>query len=1177
MKKRLLSFFAFALTALMVNAQSWTKPEIKLTTDQVPEKAYIYNVESSKFLTKGGAWGNHASVKSDPAVAFLYEMQLQEEGVYKLYCAAADKQHYLGRESAEDVYTDYNNQASWGILWEFKAVEGGYEIYSAHSCLNFGSDKYIQEDAPVNYGLYLLGYNPERDDLTNGNGDPMGTHDGIYMVDPTDAEGYGCTWAFMTEEDYATYSTLMSLYNKLFEALEVGYTEAELDAYAALLTSTDTEAIKAAVAEVDNKILNYAYEHATPENPFDVTAKIANPTFDGAKGSEPAGWTDEFGNMLIQNNKAYHIWDDEAGVESDEYGFNNFSQNWNGSGSITESNIYQIVNDLPQGTYILQADAIATAVNADTPVSGCQLYAESGAARYGIDIDKNGWTAPGSSLPHRYQLFVTHMGGDLKIGYDFTPGSVKWFGIDNVKLFYAGPVDNPGLVALTSAIAAAEPYIDYYAEEGKYYYSESTKDQLDEALSNAKTLTESEECLAAAGTINDLMKTVKAEVTAYGNLAKFAEQVKGDMTKYPFIDDMGDKYEEYLAAYDDKTATIDQINAWINGYTDYIHAGIKSAMSDASESNPIEVTGLFKNLGFEENEKESATPTNWESNSSAFKARANVGEVWNVSFDAHTTLTDLPAGAYRIDAHALSRSGSSVDNYAAAGAGVTAEMYANGAVAKVVSQHLGAGAKKLYANDVDLTGITTEEHDSLWAPNSMEGARAYFNVAETPYVASVTANLINDGDPLVVGFRDLGDADGTVAGNSWTIWSDVRVYYIGVSANALYDEMMSLAQTALGYADKSLVTAAVDKLSDAADAAEKLSSVSAEADIVAAIKALNDAIDYYNAGIDLVQKAMQIEESYSSVRDEYDADGTELVKILDEVADAVAEESFESNEKIQGWLDALPAARTAHIVSVVLDGKTPTEENPVDITAVMVNPKFDEGTNNKSGATGWTFDWNANHIGWDKEAQQTGSDYAYEFWKATVFDMNQTIVGLPEGFYRVSCQGLYRPGNNTPEAAAIYEADPDNARDVSLYANSKSVRLTSIYDYAQKEKLGVDGEVECTLNGEAVNIPNTMISAGGYFQMGFYTNTLIVKVAKDEPLKVGLKLDGNIVDNNWCVFDNFKVEALGNDPNTAVSNIMSQVGTSEIFNLNGMKQNRLQKGVNIVRKADGAVVKVLVK
>lgn len=1188
MKKRLLSFFAFALTALMVNAQSWAKPEIKLTTDQVPEKAYIYNVESNKFLTKGGAWGNHASVKSDASVAFLYEMQAQgEENTYKLHCSAAANNGMLGRQSIEDVYTDWKAQADWGLTWEFISTEGGFIVRTAASDPQYGANKYTDDD-PVNYGLYILGYNPERDDLTNGSGDPMGTHDGIYMVDPTNADGYGCTWVFMTEDDYAVYSVQMSLYNKLEEALEVGFTEAELNSYAALLNSTDVEAIKAAIAEVDGKILNYAYDHATPENPFDVTAKIVNPTFEGAKGAVAAGWTDVFGNMLIQNNKAYHIWDDDLGAESDQYGFQNFVQNWTSSNDVScgASHIYQTLTELPQGTYILQADAIATSASASLVISGAELYATSGAARYAMALDKNAYGAEGSSLPHRYELFVTHMGGDLTIGLELSAdGYAKWFGADNFKLFYAGPVDNPGLVALTSAIAAAEPYVDEYAEEDKYYYSEETKDELEKLLDASEGLTESEACLTAAGKINDMLKTVKAEVAAYGNLAKFVQQVGGDLSKYPFIDDLGDKYDDYKGAYEDKKATVEQINEWISAYPDYIVNGIKAAMPSATEENPIEVTGLFKNLGFEENTTESATPTNWESNASAFKARANVAEVWNVAFDAHTTLEGLPAGAYRITAHALSRSGSSVENYNAfletGMSPVSSEMYANNSVVKVQSQHVGATEEQLYTNDVNLTD---DETNPLWAPNSMEGARAYFNVEATPYVAEVTANLVNDNDPLVIGFRDNG-VDGTVAGNSWTIWSDVRVYYIGVSKNELYNEMVAIAQSTYDMEDNCLVVKGCDTLSDARNAADKLSSSSSEEEITNAINNLADAIKYYNDGKALVNEVINLSTSgvYDEVINNYSVTGgSELSKILDEMNDAIADEEFESNEQIEGWLKSLPGARTAHIFAAVVteQGLTPSEEEPADVTDVMVNPKFDQGTNNKSGATGWTFDWKADHIGWNNETQQSGSDYAYEYWKATVFDMNQTIVGLPEGFYRVSCQALYRPGNNTDEVAAIYAADPDNARDMAFYANSNSVRVTSVYDYAQAEAAGVDGEGSCTLNGETVYIPNTMISAAGYFQLGFYTNTIIVKVEKDEDLKIGLKLDGNVVDANWCVFDNFKIEALGKTAPTAIEGVEADAimaGKVAIFSINGQQQSRLQKGVNIVRKADGKVVKLLVK
>lgn len=1167
MKKRLLSLFSVAFTAVAANAQSWAEPTLTLTTDTVPEKAYIYNVEQGKFLTKGGAWGNHACIKSDVTSAFLYEMQLQdEENTYKLHCSAAANNGMLGRQSIEDVYTDWKAQADWGLTWEFIPVTGGYNIRTAASDPHYGSNKYTEDD-PADYGVYLLGWSENRDDLTNGDGEPMGTNDGIYMVDPSDMEGWSITWAFMTPESYEVYNAQWSLYNKLNEAFEMGYTEAELSSYAATLKGNDVEAIAAARAEVDKLILNYAYNHATPQNPFDVTSKINNPTFEGARGAEPEGWVDEFGNMTIQNNKAYPVWDEETGAVSSEYGLNNFSQNWTASATepIAKSNIYQVINDLPQGTYFLQADAIATSASASLEVSGAELYAESGAVRYAQAIDKNPYGEAGSGDPHRYQLLITHMGGDLKIGYGFNPGYVKWFAVDNFKLFYAGPVSNPGLVALQGTLEVVQPYIDYYTQDAAHYYSEATKDLLDSEITKANAVLggSSDDCQNAATALNELLKTVKAEVTAYGKLAKFVEQVNGDMAKYPFIDDLGDKYDTYKGAYEDKNATIEQIDAWVNGYADYIKAGIIAALPSASAENPIELTGLFVNLGFEENSAESKTPTNWTANSDAFKARANTAEVWNAAFDAYTTLSDLPVGAYRIVAHGMSRSGGNADNYAAEGANVTAELYANNSSVKLVSQHVGASAEKLYSNDVNLT---EDEENPLWIPNSMEGARVYFNVAETPYVNTVTANLLNEGDLLRIGVRDNG-LDGSVPTDSWTIWSDIRVYYIGVNANALYNEMVNIVASTESMMENCQVAMAISKLQSAVSVAEKLSESSSEEDIKAAISGLNEAIEYYNEGKSLVQKVMAIQGVYEKVLEDYDVAGTDLVKIVDAMGVAVANEEFDSNEVINGWLNGLPAARTAHIyASVVIEGGlTPSLAEPVDISAVMTNPSFDEGENSRSGATGWTIDWAADHIGWNNEAQQSGSNNAYEYWKATKFDMYQEVVGLPEGFYRVSCQGLYRPGNNTDEVAAIYAADPANARDMAFYVNDKSVALTSIYDFAQEEAVGADGEASCTLDGKTVYVPNTMISAAAYFEAGYYTNTIDIEVKKGDSIKIGLKLAGNVVDANWCVFDNFKIQALGATAPTAIENVLAGGQASQaIYDLSGRKVSKAVKGIYIM-------------
>lgn len=1179
MKKILLSFFAFALSAVAAQAQSWTEPTLKLTTDAVPEKAYIYNVEQAKFLTKGGAWGNHASIKADVSTAFLYEMQDQGDGSYKLHCSAAANNGYLGRESVEDVYTDWKAQTTWGLQWSFLPVEGGFNIRSAATDPNFGDEKYAELDLENNQNIFILGWNAERDDLTNGNGEPMGTNDGVYMVDPEMAADWSCTWAFMTEEDYAVYNVQWSLYDKLNAALEMGYTEAELSQYAAALAGTDIDAINEATTQVGELILNYAYNHASPENPYDVTSKIANPTFEGARNAEPAGWVDEFGNMLIQNNKAYPVWDEDNNVESGEYGLNNFSQNWTASATdpIAQSNIYQVISELPQGTYILQADAIATSASSSLLVSGAELYAESGAAHYAVAIDKNTYGEAGSGSPHRYQLLVTHMGGDLKIGYGFTPGYVKWFAVDNFKLFYAGPVDNPGLVALESAIEAAKTYVDEYAEEDIYYYSEETKEALAAELEKAEGLksASSEECLAEAGAINDLLKAAKAEVTAYAKLIKFAEQVGKDVDKYPFIEELGDKYDEYKGAYEDKTATIEGINAWIDGYAAYIVEGVKKALPTATDENPIEVTGLFANLGFEENTAESATPNNWTCNSTAFKVRVNTAEVWNTTFDAYTTLSDLPAGAYRITAHGLSRSGDSVSNFGEEGANVTAEFYANGAAVKVKSQHLGAGAEQLYTNDVNLTN---DEENPLWAPNSMEGARRYFNVEGTPYVNTVVANLLNDGDPLRIGFRDNG-TDGAVVENSWTIWSDVRVYYIGVSNNALYEEMQLVAAKVNDIlnnaSDVEMVLQSSSLLNEAAAAAEATTVDDSEEKIVAVIAQMNNAIAYYEQGIVLANKIIDEVAVYDEIVSKYDAsDNTELTQLLDVIEAATSEEVFESNEQIEGWLAALPAARTAHIFAAVLAEAeaAPSEETPLDVTDVMSNASFES-----NNANGWTITNTGGSIG-GSDAQRTSST-AYEMWNGTAFDIHQTVVGLKEGYYRLSAKALFRNGNNSDDLAAQYFAAPDSIKGLAqFYANDKAVAVKSIYDDAQTEDPAINGQGSYVVDGQTFFTPNTMISFEAFaVELGLYSNEIDIYLDGKTDLTIGLRYE-TTASYAWFPFDEFKVSYLGTTAPTAIKDVTAaSQGVASIFNLNGQQQSRLQKGVNIVRTADGRVLKLMVK
>lgn len=1190
--KKLLPLFSLALVSAGVQAGNWTEPTLNYSTDEVPDAAYIYNVEQGKFLTKGGAWGTHAAI-ADASRAFLYEIQLQgqeEDGtnIYQLHCAAAANTGLLGRSTEIDLYTDTKSGAAWDITWIFvkDPVSGCYRIMTNPSATIYG-----MESSEGVYAAYQLGWNPNGEDLTNGNGAPMGTNEGVYMVDPTDAEGWSLDWGFVTPDDYAVYAANKTLYDELNAAEEMGYTEAELAEYAALLASTTAtiDDINAAVEALKALELNYAYDHATPENPYDVTSKIVNPTFDGAVNTEAAGWVDEFGNMKIQNNKAYGGWDDETGSETTEKQFSNFVQNWTSSNTdpIAPSNIYQVINDLPQGTYILEAWCIATSGSASLEVSGCELYAESGVAHFAAEVN-NPYGSEGSSLPHKYQVLITHQGGDLKIGYGFTPGYVKWFGMDNVKLYYAGPVDNPGLVALTSTYEMAKNYLD----EDKYYYSQALYDALDSELETAEDLLgggSSDDCLNEVNVISELLTQIKADVSAYTTLKTLLATMQSDTDVYTncgmedLADKIADLFDVYNGAYEDKKATQEQIAEWTAAYKPMIQEGIKAAMANATEESPVDITGLFDNMGFEQNTAESASPAGWTCSASAFKARANTAEVWNTSFDAYRVFENLPAGAYRLTAKALSRNGSSQENFDGH-PGITAQFYAGDAAVTIADQALGAVPQMVHSNDVN---VGTEE-SPVFLPNSMEGAHARFIAEDCPYINEVTTVIFNDGDPLRVGFRDNG-VDGVVTGNSWTIWTDLRIQFLGQSNAAIFGLIEPLVQQATAMQDKvGMVAEADKKLNEAISASENVTPASSEEDLNAVIDQLKAAIEYANTSLKLIDELMVQNEVYTAKLETLESSDTKFPTMMEEIGGAISDEEFESNEQIEQWLQMLASAWTKY---VQFDHLGATKEAPEDVTPVIINPNFDEGTNDTNGATGWTFDvttGSGGHIGYNTTAQQEGSGMAFEYWKVTAFDMSQTISGLAEGYYRLSCNALYRAGNNTPEVAAAYLADPAAARAMSLYANEEKKTVASIYDCAQPEATGADGEGSTTLGESTVWIPNTMISAGAYFNdLDLYKNELFVFVKEGEPLKIGLALTGDAADNNWCVFDNFKLEYFGNGEENApdaiqgVGTSAAQIATTRIYNVDGQQISRLQKGVNIIKTtlADGSVRvnKVLVR
>lgn len=176
-----------------------------------------------------------------------------------------------------------------------------------------------------------------------------------------------------------------------------------------------------------------------------------------------------------------------------------------------------------------------------------------------------------------------------------------------------------------------------------------------------------------------------------------------------------------------------------------------------------------------------------------------------------------------------------------------------------------------------------------------------------------------------------------------------------------------------------------------------------------------------------------------------------------------------------------------------------TTNSSTDCTGYIVNPSFDGNS-----STGWNGSPSVNYN-------------CAEKWNTT-FNVYQTITGLKEGQYQITCQGFYRSGGYN--AAASSRSAGNESLNAYLYGNDNSVALQSIFTEANT--LGAVG-VKTSAYGY---VPNTMEQASVYFNEGLYENTLICEVGSDGVLTLGVKKTTTISDD-WAIFDNFTLTYLG--------------------------------------------------
>ena len=186
-----------------------------------------------------------------------------------------------------------------------------------------------------------------------------------------------------------------------------------------------------------------------------VTNFVVNGTFD----SNINGWSRA--GDYFQNNQR------QTGKDAPFSG--GFYENWTPKASNMLNKMYQVINNIPNGTYRLDIAAfvniLATPAEGETSQTTQYVFANS---------DKTYLTAGG---PTAYEVYTVVTNNQIEIGLEQTSSTANWMGIDNVSLRYygAGDVINAAQnaahkLAWEEALANAEAAIantDYANVTGK--------------------------------------------------------------------------------------------------------------------------------------------------------------------------------------------------------------------------------------------------------------------------------------------------------------------------------------------------------------------------------------------------------------------------------------------------------------------------------------------------------------------------------------------------------------------------------------------------------------------------------------------------------------------------------------------------------------------------------------
>ncbi|RGH45364.1 hypothetical protein DW917_03475 [Prevotella sp. AM42-24] len=1140
----------------------------------------IKNILADQWLTNGNAYGTQTSLGTS-GLGFVIVPNKGDDGQPNgTYSFCNDKSGKFGDfsnkiflnsfdENGGNSYVDYNNQGIEKTYW--KVTPNGTTF------------RFQSNEQPDTYA----GYNPNDTGLDGKGETPV---DGLFRPALKADASYGLEWAAYP---YTYFYRLEKLKDQINSAHDEGL---DVSAVEAIYNNPNAEywQLKEASRMITDARRNKAMAEATAESPVGITEYVPDANCDAL-----TGWThdciyDKDGN--VESGGHGTNWQTHSSVYTapDGYQTEKFIERWvdgnsdpvtntkvDGAGRLSDGVLSQTLHNLPAGGYKVTCYAMATQQSKgnDYKVEGVSVFADTKSTPNSQTV------ATLAGVPQKYEFLLDiKEGEDLTIGFKLDKCTANWVFVDNFQIEYCGPSFKAMNLADVQK-AAAELEAQMGGMEVCPTYTDKAS-ELIAAVGEMTTDTDEAEINAMKQQLADIAAKIDKSSALYAELTELDATIGDFLSEGPAgteVDELEDLYNdcgyEVNESVSDLLSSFSLNNEQLTQYMADLKVKLEAAQN-ASIKPGDDITRKIVNPSFD-----TGTSEGWTGNVTVSKDYKNC-EAYEKTFDLYQDITNIPDGVYELSVLAFQRVGTNEVASAAHDNGtenITAFIYANDLETPFTSPYTYGMKEPSGGNPADYKYNLNGE--DVYIPNSMQGMAAA--IAENPKAYTVTVPMLVEGGTLRIGVRAKTRPSNT---HDWAIWDNFRLKYIGSKGDALGAVTTPLIAKADGLLASNMNADVRAQLEAAKTALETEATVPGIHTLSAAIEAANTSIEAYKP----LQTAI---ENAQTRYDENEASSTtsDVAKGLYNAAKTTAENIYNNgtaaDAEIPAAIKALNEGVTKYVIhDVIADA---SEAKPADITKVIANSDFAT-----MSSTGW--DVKDGTMGF----QANNSVEAGEFFNCT-FNLQQTLVGLPAGMYRLTTQAFYRNGKaaedgsdelkyDVNENAFIYFSDKEIPTEegkkvaTELPENKQAIKTITAHKIAEDKwndvGLSDNGGLK-KMKKDGMYIPDNMITAQAFFRSeagsAYDSEPLNFNYDGNSDFRIGL-IKNVTVTNDWTIVKNFKLYYLGVDP-TGISEIVTDANAvaTKIYNASGMQIGKLQKGINIIETVmkDGSkkVKKVVVK